>query len=144
MTALDERIIAYNKEETHRESSVQKVSSSITQYYIMFKWCSQVGRLEKQLQKTQQHNEQQKNIIAQLKAQKYDVDQVKVFHNCNNKLTDPHKVHIDRAIINHWEINYRIAGNFRRVFIFRYFEEALLFENKFSHLVVLQKINSHK
>ena len=26
---------------------------------------------------------------------------------------------------------YRIAGNFRKVFIFGYFEEALLFKNKF-------------
>jgi len=78
VTALEERIIAYNKEETHRESSIQKVSS-ITQYCIMLLWCSQVSRLEKQLQKAQQHIEQQKNIIAQLKAQNYDVDQVKVF-----------------------------------------------------------------
>ena len=29
------------------------------------------------------------------------------------------------------KFNYRIAGNFRKVFIFGYFEEALLFENKF-------------
>jgi len=79
VTALDERIIAYNKEETHRESSIQKVSST-TQYCIMLLWCSQVSRLEKQLQKAQQHIEQQKNIIAQLKAQKYDVDQIKVVY----------------------------------------------------------------
>ena len=36
-------------------------------------------------------------------------------------------------------INYRIAGNFRKVFIFGYFEEALLFENKFPRPVVFQK-----
>ena len=34
---------------------------------------------------------------------------------------------------------YRIAGNFQKVFIFGYFEEAFLFENKFSRLVVLRK-----
>ena len=34
---------------------------------------------------------------------------------------------------------YRITGNFRKVFIFGYFEEALLFENTFPHPVVLQK-----
>ena len=34
---------------------------------------------------------------------------------------------------------YRIAGNFRKVFIFGYFEEALLFENKFPRPVVFRK-----
>ena len=34
---------------------------------------------------------------------------------------------------------YRIAGNFQRVFIFGYFEEALLFENKFPRPVALHK-----
>ena len=38
-----------------------------------------------------------------------------------------------------WHISYRIAGNFRKVFIFGYFEEALLFENKFPCPVVLRK-----
>lgn len=78
VTVLDERIIAYNKEETHRESSVQKVSSR-SQFCVMMLWYLQINRLEKQLQKAQQHNEEQKNIITQLKAQKYDMDQVKVF-----------------------------------------------------------------
>ena len=35
--------------------------------------------------------------------------------------------------------DYRIAGNFRKVFIFGYFEEAFLFENKFPRPVVFRK-----
>ena len=40
-----------------------------------------------------------------------------------------------------WAVHfhYRIAGNFRKVFIFGYFEEALLFENKFPRPVVFRK-----
>ena len=34
---------------------------------------------------------------------------------------------------------YRIAGYFRRVFIFRYFEESFIFENKFLVTASLQK-----
>jgi len=76
----------------------------------MLLWYSQVSRLEKQLQKAQQYNEQQKNIITQLKAQKHDVDQVKV----HMLVTPNYKwpaiwVHIDR--VSHpryfqWECNY--------------------------------------
>ena len=35
-------------------------------------------------------------------------------------------------------MHYRIASNFRKVFIFGYFEEALLFENKFPRPVVFE------
>ena len=38
----------------------------------------------------------------------------------------------------HVKVKYRIAGNFRKVFIFGYFEEALLFENKFPRPVALR------
>ena len=34
---------------------------------------------------------------------------------------------------------YRIAGYFRRVFIYRYFEEAFFCENKFPGPIVIQK-----
>ena len=40
--------------------------------------------------------------------------------------------------------NYRIAGNFRKVFIFGHFEEALLFENKFPRPVFPQMTESNR
>ena len=41
--------------------------------------------------------------------------------------------------LTHYWSSYHIAGNFRKVLIFGYFEEALLFENKFPRPVVFQK-----
>ena len=40
-------------------------------------------------------------------------------------------------------LRYCIAGYFRREFIFGYFEEAFLFENKFLVTALSTKINSH-
>ena len=38
----------------------------------------QFTKMEKKLEKAQQHSEQQRNVIMQLKAQKCDVDLIKV------------------------------------------------------------------
>ncbi|XP_065919091.1 coiled-coil domain-containing protein 170-like [Dysidea avara] len=98
VTALDERIIAYNKEETHRESSVQKV-----------------GRLEKQLQKTQQHNEQQKNIIAQLKAQKYDVDQVKAECMAQQEIIERLSTNVEQLTRNKSSISSELTSTVKKL-----------------------------
>ena len=38
----------------------------------------QLSKMEKKLEKAQQHSEQQRNVIMQLKAQKCDMDLIKV------------------------------------------------------------------
>ena len=47
----------------------------------------------------------------------------------------------DRAPLMHWiaERSKQNDGNFQKVFIFEYYEEALLFENKFPRPVVFRK-----
>lgn len=88
VATLEERIVTYNEGETHRESNSQKVTPTIPYQWTPYQ-CSviQFSKMERKLEKIQQHSEQQRSVIVQLKAQKCDMDSIKVLKFCVILLT---------------------------------------------------------